>query len=130
MEILDYDRKFLKAFRIYLKENFADVNTGYRYRNYTSHKGRITAKRGKGIILTAQNNDCSMQFEMWGGTTMVEATFVFGKDEKRKFFRSHLEIGTGNFGEFLVEEFDFINKVLSKASTTGNNALDFIMRFT
>lgn len=129
MENLDYDRKFVKALRAYLRENFTDVNTSYRYRNYTSHRGQVTSKH-RGIVMTARNNDCRMRFEIWGGTTKVETTFVFGTGVESKFFRSHLEIGTGNFGAFLPEEFDFINKVLDKVSTTGNNALDFILRFT
>lgn len=127
MEDLYYDRNFIKSLRAYLRENFTEVRTSYRYRNYTSHRGVVTAKH-RGIVMVACSPDCSMRFEIWGGTTLVEATFVFGKSEKRKFFRSYLEIGGGNFGDFHIDEFNFINKVLDKVSTTGNNALDFILR--
>lgn len=125
MENLYYDKNYLKSLRTYLRENFAEVSSSYRYRNYVSHRGIVTTKF-RGVVLTAKNANCSMRFEIWGGTPLVEITFIFGKKDKTKFFRSYSEIGSGIFGDLTREEFRFVNQVLSKASTTGNNALDFI----
>ena len=126
MENLYYDRDFVKSLRTYLREYFTDVYTSYRYRNHTSYRGTVTQKY-RGVVLTAKSDSCSMRFEVWGGSELAEITFVYGKDERRKFFRSYVRIRSGEFGGFIPQEFNFINKVLKKVSMTGNNALDFIL---
>jgi len=120
----DYDRKFIKSLRVYLRINFTDVVTSYRYKNISDNS------KYRGIVMTAKSESCTLRFETWGGNPLAEVTFVFTTGDNyssRKIFSSYIEIGTGVSGNMLEEDLKFINKVLSKASMSGNNALDFFM---
>ena len=128
MENVYYDQKFVKALRAYLRDKFTEVDSSYRYRDHSARRGKAASKT-RGIVLTARGELGLMRFEAWGGSNLVEVTFTFGKIETRKIFSSFIEIGSGNFGEILEKEFEFINRVLGKVSTVGNNALDFISEY-
>lgn len=126
METFNYNKKFIRCFRSYLRECFSDVYTTYRYRYYKSSGGKIQT-RIRGAVLNAKGENCSLRFEVWGDTNLVESTFIFGKGNNQKFFRSYSEIESGNYGNITEEEVRFINKILEKSAISGNNALDFIL---
>ena len=127
MVVVDYDRTFLKFLRNYLKSNFTDVTTSYRAR-YDSNYPPYDTKY-KGIVLQAYNNLGRFRFDFWGGTETVSLQIEFYNDGKKgtKNLVTTFTKGSGVFNGLSNTEVDFINSLLDKTSTMGNNALDFLM---